>query len=63
VDKLLIWEGENRMVEMPKVRVYVTIREDLVKWIDEQVQKLRFANRSHAIEYAIAKLIETEKKE
>jgi len=63
VDKLLIWEGENRMVEMPKIRVYVTIREDLVKWIDEQVQKLRFANRSHAIEYAIAKLIETEKKE
>ena len=63
MDKLLIWEGENRMVEMPKVRVYVTIREDLVKWIDEQVQKLRFANRSHAIEYAIAKLIETEKKE
>ena len=54
---------KNEMVEMPKIRVYVTIREDLVKWIDEQVQKLRFANRSHAIEYAIAKLIESEKKE
>ncbi|MEM2463945.1 MAG: ribbon-helix-helix domain-containing protein [Candidatus Bathyarchaeia archaeon] len=49
------------MVEMPKIRVYVTIREELVKWIDEQVQKLRFANRSHAIEYAINKLIEAEK--
>jgi len=61
VHKLLIYEGGNEMVEMPKIRVYVTIREDLVKWIDEQVQKLRFANRSHAIEYAIAKLIETEK--
>lgn len=48
---------------MPKIRVYVTIREDLVKRIDEQVQKLRFANRSHAIEYAVAKLIESEKKE
>jgi Arc/MetJ-type ribon-helix-helix transcriptional regulator len=52
---------KNEMVEMPKIRVYATIREDLVKWIDEQVQKLRFANRSHAIEYAIAKLIELEK--
>jgi len=61
VDKILIYEGENEMVEMPKIRVYATIREDLVKWIDEQVQKLRFANRSHAIEYAIAKLMEMEK--
>ena len=51
------------MIEMPKVRLQVTIREDLVKWIDEQVQKLRFASRSHAIEYAIAKLIESEEKE
>ena len=51
------------MVEMPKIRVYATIREDFVKWIDEQVKKLRFANRSHAIEYALAKLIETERKE
>ena len=51
------------MVEMPKVRVYATIREDFVKWIDEQVKKLRFANRSHAIEYALAKLIESEEKE
>jgi Arc/MetJ-type ribon-helix-helix transcriptional regulator len=51
------------MVEMPKVRVYATIKEDFVKWIDEQVEKLRFANRSHAIEYAISKLMESEKKE
>jgi len=41
-----------------KKRVYATIREDLVKWIDEEVKKLRFANRSHAIEYALMKLRE-----
>jgi len=41
---------------MPKKRVYVTIREDLVKWMDQEVEKLRFASRSHAIEYALAKL-------
>lgn len=51
------------MVEMPKKRVYATIREDLVKWIDQEVKKLRFANRSHAIEYAVSKLKEDEKKE
>jgi Arc/MetJ-type ribon-helix-helix transcriptional regulator len=51
------------MSEMPKIRVYATIREDFVKWIDQQVSQLRFANRSHAIEYAISKLIEREKKE
>ena len=51
------------MSEMPKIRVYATIREDFVKWIDQQVEKLRFANRSHAMEYAISRLIEKEKKE
>lgn len=51
------------MVEMPKKRVYATIREDLVKWVDQQVEKLKFANRSHAIEYALMKLKESEQKE
>ena len=63
MDKILIREVKTKLVEMPKIRVYVTIREDLVKWIDQQVKTLRFASRSHAIEYALAKLIETEKKE
>jgi Arc/MetJ-type ribon-helix-helix transcriptional regulator len=52
------------MVEMPKKRVYATIREDLVKWVDSEVRSLRFANRSHAIEYALSRLKEeSEKKE
>ena len=51
------------MNEMPKVRVYATIREDLVEWLDNEVEKLRFATRSHGIEYALQKLIEKEKKE
>ena len=48
---------------MAKIRLQITMREDFVKWIDKQVEKLRFASRSHAIEYAIAKLIESEKKQ
>lgn len=50
------------MGEMPKKRVYATVREDLVKWVDQEVKKLRFANRSHAIEYALSKLKEEEEK-
>jgi Arc/MetJ-type ribon-helix-helix transcriptional regulator len=53
----------EELIEMAKQRLQVTIREDLVKWIDQQVEKLKFANRSHAIEYALLKLKENEKKE
>ena len=60
----------NRMITlnesaeiMAKVRLQVTVREDIVKWIDEQVKNLRFATRSHAIEYAVLQLMEKKKKE
>jgi Arc/MetJ-type ribon-helix-helix transcriptional regulator len=53
----------SESVEMAKVRLQVTVREDIVKWIDQQIEKLRFASRSHAIEYALSQLIENEKKE
>jgi Arc/MetJ-type ribon-helix-helix transcriptional regulator len=43
------------------VRVTVTVDNELVQWIDSEVKNRRFRNRSHAIEYAIAKL--KEKKE
>jgi Arc/MetJ-type ribon-helix-helix transcriptional regulator len=49
--------------EMPRIRVFATIREDVLKWVDQQVDKARFRNRSHAIEYALIKLMESEKKE
>lgn len=47
-------------VDMPKERVSITIRRDLLEWIDKKVESLRFASRSHAIEYAIAKLKQEE---
>jgi Arc/MetJ-type ribon-helix-helix transcriptional regulator len=43
---------------MPKKRVYATIREELVNWLDEEIKRLRFANRSHGIEVALQKLKE-----
>lgn len=47
---------------MVKKRLQVTIREDIVAWIDQQIETLRFANRSHAIEYALLQLMKKPKK-
>ena len=46
---------------MSRVKVTATVDKELITWIDQEVEKRRFRNRSHAIEYAIAKL--KEKKE
>jgi Arc/MetJ-type ribon-helix-helix transcriptional regulator len=51
------------MESMPKQKVTITIEKRLLDWIDGQVKSFRFRNTSHAFEYALAKLIETEKKE
>ncbi len=48
--------------EMKRVRVFATIREDVEQWIQVQVEKGRFRNRSHAIEYSLLNLIEEDKK-
>ena len=50
--------------EMPmkRVRVFATIREDVEKWVQEEVEAGRFRNRSHAIEYALLELMKKEKK-
>lgn len=53
-----------KMESMPKKRVGITLPEDLVKWLDEQVRRRIYADRSHAIEVAILTLKEKlEKKE
>ena len=46
-----------------KQKVTVTIEKKLLEWADQEVVSLRFRNRSHALEYALAKLIESEKKD
>ena len=45
------------MIEMGKQRLQVTVREDIVRWVDQEVKRLRFASRSHAVEYALLKLM------
>jgi Arc/MetJ-type ribon-helix-helix transcriptional regulator len=36
---------------------------DLLAWIDGMIKKKRFANRTHAVEYALQRLKEQEKME
>ena len=51
------------MEDMPKQKVTITIEKRLLDWVNKQIETFRFRNRSHAFEYALAKLIESEKKE
>jgi len=43
---------------MVKVKLTVTILPRLIRWIDDQVEKGRFADRSHAVQYSILKVKE-----
>jgi len=44
-----------------KVKTSIALDEELLKWIDSQVKIKRFANRTHAIEYALEQLRRSEK--
>jgi len=41
---------------MKKVKVSVSIDEDLINWIQGEVEKKRFASISHAVNYALNEL-------
>jgi Arc/MetJ-type ribon-helix-helix transcriptional regulator len=50
-------------MESMKAKISVTVEKNIVNWIDDQVKTQRFRNRSHAVEVALMKFIENEKKE
>jgi len=45
-----------------KVQVSVTLDEDQLAWMDKEIADNRFATRSHAIVYALTRLIKEEQK-
>jgi len=45
---------------MPKEKLSITVDSDLLKWIDAEIKKKRFSSRSHAFEYAVNRLKESE---
>lgn len=52
---------EDKMTR--KIKTSITLDKDLLEWIDKLIEKKRFASRTHAIEYALQRLREQEKKE
>ena len=50
-------------MEDMKAKMSVTVEKNLVAWIDRQVETQRFRNRSHAVEVALMRFMENEKKE
>ena len=47
-------------MEPMKAKLSITVEKKLVEWIDRQIESMRFRNRSHAVEYALTKFIESE---
>ncbi|MGD1055728.1 MAG: ribbon-helix-helix domain-containing protein [Nitrososphaerales archaeon] len=43
-----------------KLKTSISLDSDLLKWIDKEIEHKRFANRTHAIEYALQRLKEGE---
>jgi len=41
---------------MVRVKVTATVDDELIEWLDQEVDSRRFRNRSHGIEYALAEL-------
>ncbi len=48
--------GRIRWAVVRKEKISVSVEPQLLEWVDEQVNSKRFASRSHAIEYALARL-------
>jgi Arc/MetJ-type ribon-helix-helix transcriptional regulator len=51
------------MKHKDKVHTSITLDGELLKWIDKEIERKRFATRTHAIEYALQRLREREKEE
>ena len=41
-----------------KVKLTISVNPEILKWVDEQVKKGHFADRSHAVQYALMKIKE-----
>jgi len=46
-----------------KVKTSIALDGELLTWIDEMIERKRFASRTHAIEYAVQRLREQQEEE
>ena len=51
---------DKRGEHMPKIKLTVTIDEELYTWLEKQVELKKFGNKSHGVEVALLKLKEAE---
>ena len=50
------------MATKKKVQVSVTLDDDQLAWMDKEIEDNRFATRSHAIVYALTRLMKEDAK-
>ncbi len=48
---------------MKKRKVTITVDEEIIRWIEKEIARKRFASISHAVEYAVTRLMEKENTE
>ena len=53
-----MWDQQNTMTP-PKLNISATIDAELVEWMDTKIKDRTFRNRSHALEVAAARLMES----
>jgi Arc/MetJ-type ribon-helix-helix transcriptional regulator len=58
---MLWYDMVHYNIMLKKVNTSMNLDEDLLKWVDTQVAKKRFAHRTHAVEFALQKLKEESK--
>jgi len=44
-----------------RIKKTVTLPEDVIKWLEREIEERRFSNISHGIEYAFYQLMKKEK--
>ena len=48
---------------MAKRKISVSLDDELIELIDKEIKKYKFANRSHALEYCISRVLKEGKNE
>jgi len=46
--------------EKMKKRITITLEDDVLKWLDKNIQKKRFHNYQHAIDYCLSQVMNEE---
>jgi Arc/MetJ-type ribon-helix-helix transcriptional regulator len=59
----MLWYNmvRNNIMVVKKLNTSMNLDEDLLKWVDTQIAKKRFAHRTHAVEFALQKLKDASK--